>query len=100
MSKAYIQAYIHCHQCDKLIFAEKTHNGICEVWLGHCCGFGQDAPIGEEVNPVVCEDGIHCGDCPYLEPYGDYERDLTAKCNLTGNDLMWYDYWIAECDVY
>ena len=42
-------AYIRCRQCDKLIKAEKTHNGICECWLGHCCGFGQDAMIGDEV---------------------------------------------------
>ena len=42
-------AYIRCHQCDKLIEAEKTHNGVCPCWLGHCCGFGQDAAIGEEV---------------------------------------------------
>ncbi len=44
-------------------------------------------------------DGIHCdGECPHLKPYGE-EMDLTAKCDLTGADLMWYDYWIAgECD--
>ena len=46
---------------------------------------------------VVCDDGVHCGDCPHLKPYG-YENDLTARCALTGNDLMWHDYWIAsEC---
>ena len=44
-----MQAYIHCSQCEKLIEAERTHNGICACWLGHCCGFGQDAMIGEEV---------------------------------------------------
>ena len=42
-------AYIQCRQCDRLIEAERTHNGISECWLGHCCGFGQDAAIGEEV---------------------------------------------------
>jgi len=90
--------YIHCHQCGKLISAEKTHNGICQVWLGHCCGFGQDAPIGEEVYPVVSKDGIHCGECTYLSEYGN-EDDLTAKCELTGNNLIWHDFWIAECGV-
>ena len=40
--------HIKCHQCGRLIPAEKTHNGVCECWLGHCCGFGQDAAIGEE----------------------------------------------------
>ena len=44
-----MQAYIHCSQCGKLIEAERTHNGVCACWLGHCCGFGQDAMIGEEV---------------------------------------------------
>ena len=48
---------------------------------------------------VVCSDGIHCGDCQHLKPYGA-ENDLTAKCDLTGNDLMWHDYWIAECDTH
>jgi len=43
------KAYIHCGQCDKLIEAKKTHNGICECWLGHCCGFGQVAVLGEEI---------------------------------------------------
>ena len=43
-----MQAYIHCNQCGKLIEAEKTHNGIAACWLGHCCGFGQDAAIGSE----------------------------------------------------
>jgi hypothetical protein len=47
--------------------------------------------------PVVW--GIHCGDCPYLEPYGR-ETDLTAKCKLLGRDLMFHDYWIAECDTH
>jgi len=47
--------------------------------------------------PVVCKDGIHCGGyCPYLNPYGE-DEDLTAKCRMTGNDLMWHDYWIADC---
>ena len=49
--------------------------------------------------PIICKDGIHCGsDCPNLKLYGDV-YDLTAKCALSGNDLMWHDYWIAECDV-
>jgi hypothetical protein len=44
------------------------------------------------------KDGIHCdGECPHLKPYGD-ERAFSAKCDLTGADLMWHDYWIAgEC---
>ena len=47
--------------------------------------------------PVVCPDGVHCGECPQLQPYGD-QKDLQAKCGLTGKDLMWHDYWIAsEC---
>ena len=46
---------------------------------------------------VVHSDRIHCGDCPHLKPYGA-EIDLTAKCDVTGNELMWHDYWVAECD--
>lgn len=35
--------------------------------------------------------------CEYLLPYGK-EEDLTAKCAITGKNLMWYDFWIAtEC---
>lgn len=49
-------------------------------------------------NVVLCSDGIHCGDCPHLKPYGD-QYDLTAKCDLMGKDLMWYDYWLAECSI-
>ena len=49
--------------------------------------------------PIICKDKIHCGgDCPNLNAYGD-EYDFTAKCVLSGKDLMWHDYWIAECDV-
>jgi len=44
------EAYIHCRTCGKIIRAERTHNGIWECWLGHCCGFGQDAAIGDEVS--------------------------------------------------
>ncbi|MCK9435211.1 MAG: hypothetical protein M0R32_10450 [Candidatus Cloacimonetes bacterium] len=47
--KKITRPYIRCHQCDKLIPAEKTHNGISSCWLGHCCGFGQDAAIGDEI---------------------------------------------------
>ena len=44
---------------------------------------------------IPCDDGVHCdGECPFLAPYGD-EYSITAKCNLTGEDLMWYDYWVA-----
>ena len=42
-------AYIHCNNCGKVIPAEMTHNGVCSCWLGHCCGFGQDAAIGDEI---------------------------------------------------
>ena len=48
---------------------------------------------------VVCSDGVHCCDCPHLKPYGE-SNDLTAKCDLTGNDLLWHDYWIAECPTH
>ena len=34
-------SYIRCGECGKLILAEKTNNGLCDCWLGHCCGFGQ-----------------------------------------------------------
>ena len=41
--------HISCHQCGKMIVAELTNNGVGPCWLGHCCGFGQDAAIGSEV---------------------------------------------------
>jgi len=44
--------------------------------------------------PVICEDGIHCGECPNLRDYDD-----SATCSLTGNELSWHDFWIAECDI-
>jgi len=50
------EAYIYCRQCGKAVKAQRTHNGICECWLGHCCGFGQDAMIGEEIIPDYQEE--------------------------------------------
>jgi hypothetical protein len=59
-------------------------------------------------NPVALKDaphhafavnGIHCAPrCPNLQPY-DNPNDLTARCTLTGHDLIWHDYWVAECAV-
>ena len=50
------------------------------------------------MNCKVNIDGIHCGvACPNLQPF-DKEKG-TAKCAVTGNDLMWHDFWIAECDA-
>lgn len=50
--------------------------------------------------PIVSEDNIHCDpSCPYLfrlNPNDVYSLD--ARCTLTGEDLMWYDFWIAECE--
>ena len=46
-------AHILCNNCGKVIPAERTHNGVCECWLGHCCGYGQDAAIGAEVDMRV-----------------------------------------------
>ena len=49
--------------------------------------------------PIICKDKIHCsGDCPNLVPDGGC-CSIDATCKLTGNDLMWHDYWVAECDV-
>ena len=49
--------------------------------------------------PIICKDGIHCDiDCPYLQPQ-DGGIEVTAKCALTGNDLMWHDFWIGDCDA-
>jgi len=55
-------AYIKCHQCGKLIEAERTHNGVCACWLGHCCGFGQDATIGDEIYLKPTSNQINTGD--------------------------------------
>jgi len=52
----------------------------------------------KQIKPIICDDGIHCGECLNITPYGQQE-DLTAKCALSGNDLQWHDYWIAECDT-
>jgi hypothetical protein len=51
-------------------------------------------------NVVLCDDGIHCGSvCPNLLPYGS-DTDLTAKCAITGGELIWHDFWVAtECDT-
>lgn len=46
---------------------------------------------------TVCEDGLHCGECKFLEPH-DVVTSLDAKCTAIGCDLMWHDYWIAECE--
>ena len=48
--------------------------------------------------PKICEDNLHCGDCSFIKPYGKPE-DLTALCLKSGNDLMWHDFWIAECGI-
>lgn len=46
----------------------------------------------------MVDNEVHCdGDCPHLQPYGD-EYDLTARCDLTYDDLQWYDFWIRICD--
>ena len=47
---------------------------------------------------VISSDGIHCGDCLNLKSYGN-EYALTAKCELTGKQLLWHDYWLAECQL-
>ena len=50
-------------------------------------------------NCNMCSDGMHCdGECPHLKIFGQ-EMDLTAKCDISGNDLMFHDYWIAECEA-
>ena len=48
--------HIHCGDCGKLIPAEKTHNGICSCWLGHCCGFGQATYSKDDVVMVINKD--------------------------------------------
>lgn len=55
------QPHIHCKTCGKLIVAEKTHNGIAPCWLGHCCGFGQDACEGEEIYMDIGDELTECG---------------------------------------
>lgn len=36
-------------------------------------------------------------ECPYFEKYGD-EYDLTARCKLLKiEELIFYDWFIAEC---
>jgi len=42
--------------------------------------------------------GIHCSCyCPYLIDNGQDNDIGEAKCALTGNELMWHDYWIGDC---
>ena len=50
--------------------------------------------------PIVCKDNIHCGeDCPYLiTPSSDISISLEARCSLLGRNLMYHDFWIAECE--
>ena len=45
----------------------------------------------------VCDDGIHCGECRNLIVM-DAEAGH-AVCKVTGNDLQWHDYWLAECET-
>ena len=48
--------------------------------------------------PVICEDDVHCGcHCPNLMTKQNGDIEYVGVCVLTGNDLMWHDYWIAEC---
>jgi len=53
--------------------------------------------ISSDTSKLMCptESG-HCGDCPFLKPYGD-EYDLTACCSAFEAELDWYDYWLALC---
>jgi hypothetical protein len=82
-----------CHENIELLIAEAREEFFAECTRYHRHFATSLQPV------VVCSDGVHCGDCPHLKPYGA-ESDLTAKCGLTGNDLMWHDYWIAECDTH
>jgi hypothetical protein len=47
---------------------------------------------------IVCEDGWNCDpECPYLKP-SENTNDVKGKCGLTGNDLDWYDWYLADCE--
>ena len=47
--------------------------------------------------PKILSSG-HCDpECPFLEIQGEV-YDLAAKCRLTGEELFYYDYFMAACD--
>ena len=51
--------------------------------------------MGKTITTV--DDGIHCGECRNLIVM-DAEAGH-AVCKVTGNDLQWHDYWLAECET-
>ena len=81
------QAYINCGECNKLIEAERTHNGIAPCWLGHHCGYGQTANIGAETyldlavaeEPIENENPCPCGTQRCLPMYCDALKEYNKR---------------------
>ena len=49
------------------------------------------------MRPKTVNDTFCPYDCEGLQIYGK-EEYVTARCKITGRDLVWYDFWIAtEC---
>jgi len=49
MSTARYSGYAACPKCGDAMHVEKTHNGVCLVWHGIHCGYGQTGFSDEEV---------------------------------------------------
>lgn len=76
-------------------FVGNREEGYADYRSGYLYVAPNDLNIDRiQKEPVV--NGIWCGDCPHLAPYGE-ERALTARCMLKQVELEWYDYWLAVC---
>ena len=52
--------------------------------------------VTPSAKPLVCYDGWHCDpQCSFLKHQS--KDKLDGRCIKTGNELGWYDYYIADC---
>lgn len=70
---------------------------IC--WSGHATdkvnAMSEQIPL-QEIDAI--HDGTHCDpDCPFLKPWFHPYYHHSAWCWKQGRDLVWYDYWMADC---
>lgn len=42
-----------CPECNEWMDVERVHNGVCYVWHGFHCGFGQAYMADEDVFPEI-----------------------------------------------
>jgi hypothetical protein len=54
----------------------------------------------KDTMPLVEKDGYHCqGKCKNLCIYDHPYYHLTAWCSYLGEELRWYDFWLAACTI-